>query len=83
MHAQEPATHQIALLVQGHPEVEQALRRLLEPRGWEIALGAGQFFGVRTSRSATLISSLPGNGPLARKTLLCCAGCGVYTRTRG
>jgi anti-sigma regulatory factor (Ser/Thr protein kinase) len=37
VHAQEPATHQIALLVQGHPEVEQALRRLLEPRGWEIA----------------------------------------------
>lgn len=38
MHAQEPATHQIALLVQDDPQVEEALHKLLEPRGWEIAL---------------------------------------------
>ena len=37
----EPATHQVALLVEGDAEIEQVLRKILEPRGWEIVLAAG------------------------------------------
>jgi len=38
MQVQEPATHRLALLVEGDSEVEGALRKLLEPQGWEILL---------------------------------------------
>ena len=41
MAIQEPATHQLALLVEGDPEIDQALRKVLEPRAWEIVLSAG------------------------------------------
>jgi DNA-binding NarL/FixJ family response regulator/anti-sigma regulatory factor (Ser/Thr protein kinase) len=38
MPAEESAARQIALLVEGDPEIENALRMVLEPQGWEIAL---------------------------------------------
>jgi CheY-like chemotaxis protein len=38
MQVEEPATHRLALLVEGDPEIEAALRELLEPEGWEIVL---------------------------------------------
>jgi DNA-binding NarL/FixJ family response regulator len=38
MQAEEPATHKLALLVEGEPEIEKALRRVLQPHGWDIAL---------------------------------------------
>jgi anti-sigma regulatory factor (Ser/Thr protein kinase)/ActR/RegA family two-component response regulator len=38
MHRQEPATHKIALVIGKESEIEQSLRKLLEPHGWEIAL---------------------------------------------
>ena len=41
MATQEPAAHQLALLVEGDAEIERALRKILEPRGWEIVLAAG------------------------------------------
>src|SRR5689334_4138685 len=41
MAIQEPATHQLALLVEGDAEIEQALRKILEPQGWAIVLAKG------------------------------------------
>jgi CheY-like chemotaxis protein len=38
MQVQEPATHRLALLVEGDPEIEAVLRKMLEPQGWEILL---------------------------------------------
>ena len=38
MQVEEPATHRLALLIEGDPEIERALRELLEPEGWEIVL---------------------------------------------
>ena len=40
MPIQEPATHQLALLVEGDPKIERALRKILMPQGWEIVLSA-------------------------------------------
>jgi anti-sigma regulatory factor (Ser/Thr protein kinase)/ActR/RegA family two-component response regulator len=37
---QEPATHQLALLVEGDVKIERALRKILMPQGWEIVLSA-------------------------------------------
>jgi anti-sigma regulatory factor (Ser/Thr protein kinase) len=41
MPIQEPAIHQLALLVEGDAEIERVLRKILEPRAWEIVLAAG------------------------------------------
>lgn len=38
MHAEDAASHRVALLVEGDPEIEQTLRAVLEPQGWEVAL---------------------------------------------
>ena len=40
MQVEEPATHRLALLVEGDSEIEGALRELLEPEGWQIVLTA-------------------------------------------
>jgi anti-sigma regulatory factor (Ser/Thr protein kinase)/ActR/RegA family two-component response regulator len=40
MSIQEPATHQLALLVEGDAKIERALRKILMPQGWEIVLSA-------------------------------------------
>jgi anti-sigma regulatory factor (Ser/Thr protein kinase) len=40
MPAQEPASTQLALLVEGDAEIERALREMLEPNGWKVALAA-------------------------------------------
>jgi anti-sigma regulatory factor (Ser/Thr protein kinase)/ActR/RegA family two-component response regulator len=40
MPIQEPATHQLALLVEGDAKIERALRKILMPQGWEIVLSA-------------------------------------------
>jgi DNA-binding NarL/FixJ family response regulator/anti-sigma regulatory factor (Ser/Thr protein kinase) len=38
MHAQETGSHQVALLIEGHPDVETVVRTVLEPYGWRIVL---------------------------------------------
>lgn len=40
MPAEEPATTQLALLVEGDAEIERALREMLEPNGWKVVLAA-------------------------------------------
>ncbi len=40
MHAQEPQSHRMALLIGNDPEIEQALHTLLEPHGWSVSLAS-------------------------------------------
>ena len=38
MQAQETDSHKVALLIEGHPDVEAVVRTVLEPYGWQIVL---------------------------------------------
>ena len=65
MQAEDPATHQLALLVQGDPEIEGALRGLLEPQGWEIALAADHAAAlelVKQQNFAFIVTAGPTSG---------------------
>jgi CheY-like chemotaxis protein len=65
MHALEPATHKTALLIASESEIEQSLRKLLEPHGWEIATAsdnAGALERVKLQHFDLIVTGISSSG---------------------